>query len=277
MSDPVQELIQEAVIRLKVPGIENPQGDAKRILAHTLGVQKKDLFLVNFSRISSSIVISFFSQIEVRRKLKPVSQIIGYRTFWGRDFLVNEHVLDPRPETEEVIYHALNEEFNSVLDLGTGSGILMITLALERKHIRAVGADISDTALSQANKNIEKFNLCNRIELVQSNWCTNVKSKFDLVVGNPPYIDPEKTDDFHPTLSKWEPEIALFSQDSGVAAYTIIARQLKSVLNSKGVAIFEIGYDQYPKVSNIFKQEGYQTAVFKDLSQKDRVIKVTFK
>ena len=277
MSDPVQELIQKAIIRLKVPGIENPQGDAKRILAHTLGVQKKDLFLLDFSRISPDMVISFFSQIEVRRKLKPVSQIMGYRTFWGRDFLVNEHVLDPRPETEEIIYHALNEEFNSVLDLGTGSGILMITLALERKHIRAVGADISDTALSQANKNIKKFNLCNRTELIQSNWCANVKSKFDLVVGNPPYIDPEKTEDFHPTLSKWEPEIALFAQNSGVGAYVIIAQQLKSILNPKGVAIFEIGYDQHLKVSKIFKQEGFQTTVYKDLSQKDRVIKVTFK
>jgi len=276
MRNLVQELIGDAIIRLKVPGIDDPYGDSMRILAHVLEVRKQDLLIMDLNSISPNLLANFSSKIELRRNLKPVSQIIGYRTFWGRDFFINEAVLDPRPETEEIIYHALNESFNSVLDLGTGSGILIITLALERKEIEAVGVDISETALYQAKKNIEKFNLINRIKLVQSNWCEKIKSKFDLVVGNPPYIDLAKTDDFHPTLGKWEPKIALFSDDSGVGAYTIIAQQLKSVLNRTGLAIFEIGYDQYPKVSNIFKQQGYKTAVFKDLSNKDRVIKVTF-
>ena len=226
--------------------------------------------------IKPDILANFYSQIELRRELKPVSQILGYRSFWGRDFFINEKVLDPRPETEEIIHHALNEEFDSVLDLGTGSGILIITLALERRHITGFGVDISRSALSQAKKNIVKYNLCKRIKLIESNWCQKINSKFDLVVGNPPYIDQAKTNDYQETLNKWEPEIALFAQNSGVGAYVIIAQQLKSILNPKGVAIFEIGYDQHLKVAKIFKQEGFQTTVYKDLSQKDRVIKVTF-
>ena len=276
MNESIEILLKEAISRLSKSGIEDPVGDSRRLLAHALKVSKKDLILIDQILISEKIRKDFFSLIKLREGLKPVSQILGFRSFWGRDFHIDENVLDPRPETETLINQALKKKFDNVLDLGTGSGIIIITLLLERQIATGQAIDISSSALKVAAKNVKKFNLTERINIAKSNWCEGVHNKFDLIVSNPPYIDRRRNDLYDTTAISWEPEIALFANYNGLSAYFLIARQLRLVLNDTGVAIFEIGYDQGLKVSKIFQNEGYRTSVFKDLTNKDRVIEVTF-
>jgi release factor glutamine methyltransferase len=276
MNDSINILLKEAICRLRNSGIEDPAGDSRKLLAHALRISKKDLIMINQASITEEIKANFISFIELREDLKPVSQILGFRSFWGRDFYIDENVLDPRPETETIINQALKRKFNKVLDLGTGSGIIIITLLLERQSSLGQAVDISNSALSVAAKNIKKFNLEDRVSIINSNWCEGVNEKFDLIVANPPYIDRSRSDQYDQSIISWEPEIALFSNKNGFGAYLAIAQQLRLVLKDTGVAIFEIGYDQALKVSRIFQNEGFRTSVFKDLSNKDRVIEVTF-
>ena len=276
MNKSIKILLKEAISRLSKSGIEDPVGDSRRLLAHALKVSKKDLILIDQILISEEIRKDFFSLIKLREGLKPVSQILGFRSFWGRNFHIDENVLDPRPETETLINQALKKKFDNVLDLGTGSGIIIITLLLEREIATGQAIDISHSALKVAAKNVKKFNLTERVNIAKSNWCEGIDSKFDLIVSNPPYIDRRRNDLYNTTAISWEPEIALFANYNGLGAYLLIAQQLRLVLKDTGVAIFEIGYDQGLKVSKIFQNEGYRTSVFKDLTNKDRVIEVTF-
>ena len=276
MNESIEILLKEAISRLSKSGIEDPVGDSRRLLAHALKVSKKDLILIDQILISEKIRKDFFSLIKLREGLKPVSQILGFRSFWGRDFHIDENVLDPRPETETLINQALKKKFDNVLDLGTGSGIIIITLLLERQIATGQAIDISNSALKVTAKNIKKFNLDDRVSIINSNWCEGIHNKIDLIVANPPYIDRHRNELYDQSLISWEPEIALFSNNNGLGAYLVIAQQLKHVLKDTGAAILEIGWDQALTVSKIFQNEGYQTSVFKDLSNQDRVIEVTF-
>ena len=277
MRETIRKLLQDGTNRLNASGINEAGSDCRILMAHALNISKKDLVMVDQMKTPSTDTISnFFSLIELREKSKPISQIIGYRSFWGRNFFINNNVLDPRPETETLIKQALNKEFFTVLDLGTGSGAIIISLLLETSSTVGIATDISSLALEIADKNISIYNLNDRITTVQSDWCGSINQKFDLVISNPPYIDREKTDLYDPCLSQWEPEIALFSGKNGVSAYLSIAKKLSSVLKKTGVAIFEIGFDQAAVVSKIFQSEGFITSIVKDLENKDRVLEVTY-
>ena len=276
MSKTYAQVLRTAANELKEIGIENSFNDSKIILAHILGISKEKLLLLDSAVFPKSVELKFFEKISLRKQHQPVSQIIGYRSFWGRDFYINNKVLDPRPETEELIFHALKEEFRSVLDLGTGSGAVIVTLLLENTSATGVGVDIDLEALKVAKINSKIFLLRERLDFLQSNWCESVTKKYDLVISNPPYIDVNENDQYDHHLVEWEPYHALFSEDGGIAAYYTIAKQLKKVMQKSGLALFEIGHSQASAVRIIFTNEGFKAEVFKDMSGKDRVIKVTF-
>ena len=276
MNKTYAQVLLIAAKKLKRIGINDPIGDSKKILAHIMGISKEKLILLEPEIFPKSIKVKFFEKINSRKQLQPVSQIIGHRSFWGRDFFINKKVLDPRPETEELIYHALKKEFSNVLDLGTGSGVVIITLLLENTSATGIGVDIDLEAIKVAKKNSNIFSVETRIDFVQSDWCEQINEKFDLVVSNPPYININERDQYDTNLAKWEPYHALFSESGGFAAYEIIAKQLKNVLKKSGLALFEIGHTQAQLVNQIFANEGYKVKSFKDISGKDRVIKVTF-
>jgi release factor glutamine methyltransferase len=276
MSKTYAQVLSIASKELKKIGIDNSIGDSKKILAHIMGISKEKLLLLDPEIFPKSVESKFFEMINLRKQYQPVSQIIGYRSFWGRDFFINNKVLDPRPETEELIYLALKSEFSNVLDLGTGSGAIIITLLLENTSATGVGVDIDWEALKVAKTNSKKFGVRKRINFLQSDWCESVTEKFDLVISNPPYVDINEKDQYDPHLVKWEPYHALFSESGGALAYHIIAKQLKKVMQRSGLALFEIGHSQASVVRIIFTNEGFKAEVFKDMSGKDRVIKVTF-
>ena len=276
MSKTFADILSIAAKELKKVGLDNSIGDSKKILAHIMGISKEQLLLLDPEVFPKSVELKFFEMIGWRKQHQPVSQIIGYRSFWGRDFFINNKVLDPRAETEELIYHALQKNFSNVLDLGTGSGAIIITLLLENTSAIGVGVDIDLEALKVAKTNSKNFSVRKRINFFQSNWCEGVTEKFDLVISNPPYIDINEKDQYDSHLVRWEPYHALFSESGGTAAYHVIAKQLKKVMIKSGLALFEIGHSQAPMVSVIFTNEGFKAEVFKDMSGKDRVIKVTF-
>jgi release factor glutamine methyltransferase len=276
MNKTYAQILLIAAKKLEKIGISSSISDSKKILAGIMGISKEKLVLLDSEIIPQSIKVKFFQKINLRKQFQPVSQIIGYRSFWGRNFFINEKVLDPRPETEELIYHALKKDFSNVLDLGTGSGIIIITLLLENTLATGIGVDIDFKALKVAKKNSNVFAVEKRIDFVHSDWCEQIDEKFDLVISNPPYININERDQYDLNLAKWEPYHALFSKSGGLAAYVIIAKQLENVLKKSGLALFEIGHTQAQLVSQIFTNEGYKVEVFKDMSEKDRVIKVTF-
>ena len=276
MSKTYAQVLSIASKELKKIGINNSIGDSKKILAHIMGISKEKLLLLDPEIFPKSVESKFFEMINLRKQYQPVSQIIGYRSFWGRDFFINNKVLDPRPETEELIYLALKSEFSNVLDLGTGSGVIIITLLLEDTSATGVGVDIDWEALKVAKTNSKKFGVRKRINFLQSDWCESVTEKFDLVISNPPYVDINEKNQYDLHLVKWEPYHALFSEAGGTMSYYIIAKQLKKVMQRSGLALFEIGHSQASVVRIIFTNEGFKAEVFKDMSGKDRVIKVTF-
>ena len=276
MSKTFGQVLRVTAKELKKIGIDNSIGDSKKMLAHIMGISKEKLLLLEPEIFPKSLEAKFFKMIGLRKQHQPVSQIIGYKSFWGRDFFISNKVLDPRAETEELIHHALKKEFSNILDLGTGSGAIIITLLLENTSATGVGVDIDLEAIKVAKINSKNFSVGKRIGFLQSNWCESITEKFDLVISNPPYVDINEKDQYSSHLVKWEPYHAIFSEAGGTAAYQVIAKQLKKVMLKSGLALFEIGFSQSSAVSVIFTKEGFTAEVFKDMSGRDRVIKVTF-
>ena len=276
MSVTVTEALNAATKWLTDAGIPNADVDARALLAHAMDCEASRLLLVPDDEVHPDTFRMFDSFLAKREKFQPVSQIIGGREFWGRWFNVTSDVLDPRPETETIIDLALQHgPAERVLDLGTGSGILAVTLAAEWPEVRAVAVDISQDALNIATQNAESHNVTNRVNFGLSDWFDAVSGKFDLIVSNPPYIAASEMGTLSPDVRNWEPFMALTPGGDGLEAYRTIAFMLGQFLAEDGVALFEIGYAQGADVVGIFQTAGF-TNVFisQDLGGKDRVVTV---
>ena len=232
-------------------------------------------------RISYKNKKKFLKQIYSRSLGKPISKIIGMREFYSREFFVNSFTLDPRPESEliiDCIKRLKIEKRNDVriLDLGTGSGCLIITLVLElikKKKIYAVAVDKCQSALDLATKNAIKFNIGNNITFIKSNWFSNVEGKFDIIVSNPPYIRSKEIESLDNTVKNFDPFIALNGGEDGLDAYKQIAKNSKKFLNNDGYVCLEIGFNQKNDVSRIFALNKFKKIYeLKDLSNRDRLL-----
>ena len=252
------------------PGIDDILEKIRLILEHLPGDQAKNERYL-WKRTTGGLTAG---DIAKREKFQPVSQIIGGREFWGRWFNVTSDVLDPRPETETIIDLALQHgPAERVLDLGTGSGILAVTLAAEWPEVRAVAVDISQDALNIAAKNAESHNVTNRVNFGLSDWFDAVSGQFDLIVSNPPYIAASEMGTLSPDVRNWEPFMALTPGGDGLEAYRTIAFMLGQFLAEDGVALFEIGYAQGADVVGIFENAGFtNVSVLQDMGGKDRVV-----
>ncbi|MDZ4137783.1 MAG: peptide chain release factor N(5)-glutamine methyltransferase, partial [Erythrobacter sp.] len=204
---------------------------------------------------------------------QPVSQIIGNRLFWGRAFRVTPDVLDPRPETECLIEAALAAPCSRVLDLGTGSGVIAVTLLAERPEAQGLASDISTVALAVARENAARHGLGDRLRFKQSDWFEAITGRFDLIVSNPPYITATEMATLCPEVRDWEPHLALTPGGDGLDAYRAIAAGAMSHLLSSGRLIVEIGPTQAAAVTALFVAAGMiVTATLQDLDGRDRVV-----
>ncbi|GAB1380839.1 peptide chain release factor N(5)-glutamine methyltransferase [Pararhodobacter aggregans] len=267
----LREALAQAIQRLDAAGIADAPRDARLLLAHALGIAPDRLTLV-LRDPAGAEQAAFGEAIARRAAREPVSHITGRRLFWGRAFHVTADVLDPRPETETLIAEALGAPFTRLLDLGTGSGAILLTLLAERPAARGLGCDLSPAALAVAEGNAATLGLSGRAEFRQGDWFGPVEGRFDLIVSNPPYIAEAEMAGLAPEVLR-EPRMALTPGGDGLDAYRAIARGAGAHLTPGGRLMVEIGPTQGAAVAGLMAAAGLQgIALHPDFDGRDRVV-----
>nr|WP_203564929.1 peptide chain release factor N(5)-glutamine methyltransferase [Aliiroseovarius sp. PrR006] len=267
-------MLAGAVARLREAGINDPARDARILLAYALGVERSRLTLVLYDDVTSDQAAAFERAIEARVARQPVAQIVGRRAFYGRDFIVTPDVLDPRPDTELLVDLALSAPFETVSDLGTGSGCILLSLLAERPNATGQGVDLSELALAVAGRNADLLGVSDRVVFHSGSWFEPVvDARFDLIVSNPPYITQDEMTQLSPEVRDWEPHMALTPGGDGLDAYRIIIQAAPNHLAEEGRLLLEIGHLQGHAVSELCRAAGFTTVVVhQDLGGKDRVV-----
>lgn len=275
------EILNKAKQELHDVGIATPFLDAELLLAFVLGRSREFVIGRPEYQLSKKEEEDFSSFIKRRQNFEPVAKIIGIKEFWGREFVVNATTLDPRPDSEALIEAFIelmpnrNIKFK-VLDLGTGSGCLLLTILAEYPNALGIGGDIVKDTLDVAKYNAEKIGLAKRSDFILNNWTEGMDGKFDLIISNPPYIKNSDIEKLAPEVSMHEPRIALIGGSDGLDCYRQISSQIKSLLNKNGYIIFEFGKGQENDIREILEQEGMRFVSFKnDLTGTPRCIVVS--
>lgn len=267
------DALHQAVKQLRKAGIANAAIDARRLLAHAAAVDPGRISLMLTDRAEVGQVEPFLHLVHQRCQHQPVSQLIGSREFYGRMFRVTPDVLDPRPDTETLIDIALTQPFARILDLGTGSGCILLSLLAENPNASGVGVDVSSPALGIAAQNATSLGLQARADFLNSDWFEAVEGQFDLIVVNPPYISADEYRGLAPDVRNWEPKLALCPGGDGLNAYRAIAGGVVEHLATGGRLIVEIGPSQARAVQPLLQGAGLtDIAVHPDIDGRDRVV-----
>ena len=274
MSQPTGSvLLAKGVRQLTDAGVPDAPRDARRLLAHAVGVEAGRLTLILPEPVTQEAEARFAALLQRRAGREPVSHLLGYREFYGRRFKVTRNVLDPRPETEILIEVALQDAFASVIDLGTGSGCILLTLLAEMPEARGVGTDLSEDACRVAEDNMHALDLGERAAILRISWADGIEGQVDLVVSNPPYIGLDEMDSLSPEVHDHEPHMALTDGGDGLSAYREISQQAAGLLRVGGRLIVEIGPTQAVAVAQMFADNGFEKVrVIQDLDGRDRVV-----
>jgi release factor glutamine methyltransferase len=275
MSTPatVQSALMAAIVRLREAGVAEPAPDARRLMAHALGIAASRLTLHSHDTISAQAAVTFEAYVDARLGHQPVAQIIGRRAFYGREFVVTKDVLDPRPDTETLIERALSAPYSKVLDLGTGSGCILVTLLAENPAATGEGADLSAAALAVAQQNAAACGVADRAAFYRSDWLSGASGPYDLIVSNPPYIAEDEMAGLARDVREWEPHMALTPGADGLKVYRVLASDAAQFLTADGRVIVEIGAGQGADVVVLFEQALWiNVGLFKDINGKDRVV-----
>ena len=266
-------LLAKGVRQLTDAGVPDAPRDARRLLAHAVGVEAGRLTLILPEPVTQEAEARFAALLQRRAGREPVSHLLGYREFYGRRFKVTRNVLDPRPETEILIEVALQDAFASVIDLGTGSGCILLTLLAEMPEARGVGTDLSEDACRVAEDNMHALDLGERAAILRTSWADGIEGQVDLVVSNPPYIGLDEMDGLSPEVHDHEPHMALTDGGDGLSAYREISQQAANLLRVGGRLIVEIGPTQADAVAQMFADNGFEKVrVIQDLDGRDRVV-----
>ena len=256
-----------------------PRLDVETLLQKVLGVDRLYI-LLNLERVLSEDEEQLFNKfINERLNNRPIAYIVGNREFMGLDFFVKEGVLIPRPDTEvlveEVIELAKKKGAKNILDIGTGSGAITVSLAKYLENVKVTSVDISDIALEIGKRNAISNEVDDRINFVKSDLFTNIdkETKFDIIVSNPPYIKREVIETLDKQVKDYEPYNALEGGVDGLDFYRAITKQAKEYLKKGGILAYEVGHDQSEDVSKLMEMDGYTNIyTLKDLQQIDRVV-----
>ncbi|AGT07837.1 peptide chain release factor N(5)-glutamine methyltransferase [Paracoccus aminophilus] len=269
------ELLRAAALRLTDAGVEGAERDAQILFLHALGLPRHRLNEALTTPPEPEAAARFEAAIAARTARQPVSQITGRRAFWMHDFEVTRDTLDPRAETELLVETGLEAPFLRVLDMGTGTGAILLSLLAERPGATGIGSDISDAALAVARRNAARIGtaVAGRAEFILSDWYEAIPGQFDLIVSNPPYIALAEMPGLSPEVRDWEPWGALTDHGDGLTAYRRIAEGAAARLAPGGRIAVEIGYEQGPAVAALFAEAGFgHVEIRQDLGQRDRVI-----
>ncbi|MCJ8334778.1 MAG: peptide chain release factor N(5)-glutamine methyltransferase [Epibacterium sp.] len=267
------QAMASAAARLRAAGVADPARDARVLLAHAAKIEASRVTLIAPEELAEDVAARYEQLISLRVIRVPVSHLIGEREFFGRRFKVSGDVLDPRPETESLIEVALSQPFTRVLDLGTGSGCILVTLLAEREGALGLGVDLSEAACLQASANAVLHRVEARCDIRQSNWFSAVEGQFDLIVSNPPYIALVEMEDLSDEVLNHEPHLALTDGGDGLSCYRAIASGVIDFLAPGGRVLAEIGPTQAKVVAGFFQEAGLEhVCVVPDLDGRDRVV-----
>ncbi|MGL9732814.1 MAG: peptide chain release factor N(5)-glutamine methyltransferase [Wolbachia sp.] len=240
-------LIQEGSELLLFHKVESPYLDCEIIMQHVLGVERPFIIMNYADHVPIEKEQLFWKLIKKRTERYPISQIIGNREFWSKNFIINQHVLDPRSDSETIVltvlkYYPNRRQKLKIADFGTGTGCLLISILSECEHAVGIGFEKSIEAYKIACQNVKKYNLLSRARILPSSW-TKCRGLFDLIISNPPYIKSSKLKNLQAEVQK-EPKMALDGGIDGFSCYLSIFPILKKCLKKNGFAILEIGEDQ---------------------------------
>jgi release factor glutamine methyltransferase len=272
----LSEFLAYATTTLQTAGIDNPQLDSRLLAAHGLKLDRAQL-LSQSDRVLTEREIGLLTVfIEYRARHESVARIKGEREFWSLPFGLNEATLEPRPDSETLIEAALKKTPKPearILDIGTGTGCLLLSLLHELPKATGLGVDISERAIQQAQENAQRLNMQNRATFKSNNWAEGITETFDIIISNPPYIAHDVILTLAPEVRDFDPTLALNGGKDGLNAYRHLIPELPKLLKPKGFAVFEIGYDQATSVTTLFKNAGFTTITTrKDLGGNDRCL-----
>jgi len=275
----IKQVLSDATDKLNKIGINSPQLEARILLQYVTNKPLQYLLINLDEQLNKTEIEAFETVLERRLKHEPVAYILGTKEFYSREFIVNKHVLIPRSDTEVLVDvvkldSVVKPRNDNILELGTGSGCIAISLLLELPNSKVVATDISLDAIEVAKSNALKHHVTDRIQIIHSNWFENIKNqKFDFIVSNPPYISNTEKSEMAIETINYEPSIALFADEDGLQAYLLIAENAKQFLKPNGKLALEIGFKQEEAVTRIFLDQGYNIeSVYKDLQGYSRVI-----
>ena len=253
--------INKASQILKNHNIHSHELDAQIILSNIMGVKRESLITNNEINISKKIMEKYDSAIKRRIKKEPVAYIIGKKEFWSEDFMVNHGTLIPRPETELLIYKIINFFKNkkiNILDIGTGSGCILLSILKELNFSRGIGIDISAKAIQMAKVNSKNLNLFYRSKFKVIDLNKFNIGKYDLIVSNPPYIPAKDIKNLSKDITNYEPLTALNGGSDGLDLIKKVIYKSNHLLKREGLLALEIGHSQYQRVSYILRSNGYR-------------------
>jgi len=273
----VAELKRALTQRLRQHDIERPDMEARLLLEHITGLSATDMIVNSDNDVDPKHMAGLEALVTRRLSGEPIDHIFGYKDFYGRRFIISDQVLSPRPETEGVVDESLkcikNIERPTILELGVGSGAIIVTLLAERPSSQGTGVDISEAAVEIARQNGSGFDVMDRLEILHSDWFENVTGQFDLIVSNPPYITHAAMGKLSQEVKGFDPDIALRGGPDGLDPYRHILKRVKHYLKPEGSIVFEIGYDQGQSVKALCRDTGFDSVrCVQDLSGQDRVI-----
>ena len=269
--------IKAVVADLAEGGTDTPDIDAKILLSHATGLSREAMIMEDNRALTAQESTVLGGLVNRRLDREPIDHILGVAEFYGLMFKVTKDVLSPRPETEHAVELVLGllegRHAPHILDLGTGSGAIAVSIATNHQTASILATDQSEAALKVARINAEVNGVGSRIEFSRSDWFENIEGSFDVVVSNPPYIDGQAMQELSREVANFDPHEALFGGEDGLDAYRVIIGGARTYLKSDGYIVLEIGYDQKMSVSELLEQEQFRDiSVLQDYGGHDRII-----
>jgi len=273
----IEGTLIEGIDILKKSKISNPQLDSEILLSNSIKRDKKYIILNPKKVLNLEQLQNFKSLIERRKKGEPIAYLVNKKEFWKYEFFVNKDVLIPRPDTELIIEEVLKiyskESHIQVLDIGTGSGCILLSILKERPYFYGTGIDISKKSISISKLNAKQLNLTNKIKFFHSSIDKFKLGKYDLIVSNPPYIKFFNLKYLEKDVFNFEPKLALSGGSDGFSKIRKVISKAKNLIKKNGKFILEIGFNQKNKVKKILKEEGfYVNKAIRDYGNNDRCI-----
>ena len=273
----IENILKKGIDILQKNKIANPQLDSEILLSNSIKRDKKHIILNPKEVLNSEQLGKFKSLIERRKKGEPIAYLINKKEFWKDEFFVNKDVLIPRPDSELIIEQVLKiyskDDQLQILDIGTGSGCILLSILKERSNFYGTGIDISKKSINVSKFNAKQLNLTNRVKFFHSSVDNFNNGKYDIIVSNPPYIEQLSLKYLEKDVVNFEPKLALSGGFDGFSKIRKVINKASILIKKNGKFILEIGFNQKNKVIKILKEEGfYVNKAIKDYGNNDRCI-----